>query len=246
MAEIFAFERGLRNDGQIARGGIVILIVQTVGIAEMRVEAAKFVGALVHHADKIRNGTGNMLGDDVAGVVAGDDHHAVQQIFQRHLLTDLKPCDARINVQILERGCRNGHNVGQIAVFQCQQTGHDLRQAGRIDALVRVLFIDGTARVEIDEERGLGRDRKACPRGQQLILRHAVVCRCGIRAVALRLLRVFRRLSVHREKRQRQGRQQQEHGKQQGKNLRFFHFYLHFILFGLYRIKKIWYTDCVS
>ena len=30
MAEIFAFERGLRNDGQIARGGIVILIVQTV------------------------------------------------------------------------------------------------------------------------------------------------------------------------------------------------------------------------
>lgn len=141
---------------------------------------------------------------------------------------------------------RNGHNVGQIAVFQCQQTGHDLRQAGRIDALVRVLFIDGTARVEIDEERGLGRDRKACPRGQQLILRTLSSAAAASAPSLCVCSGSFAVSAVHREKRQRQGRQQQEHGKQQGKNLRFFHFYLHFILFGLYRIKKIWYTDCVS
>ena len=127
-------------------------------------------------------------------------------------------------------------------MLQRQQAGHDLGQAGRIHALVRVLLIDGAARVEVDEKRGLGRDGEACPRGKQPILRDAVVLCGSVRAVGLRLLRVCRRLGIHRKKRQRQGGQQQEQGKQQGKSLCFFHFYLHFILFGLYRSKKIWYT----
>ena len=94
-----------------------------------------------------------MLGNDVAGIVAGDDHHTVQQIFQRHLLADLKPRNARICIQIVKRRGRDGHDVGQIAIFQREQAGHDLGQTGGIDALVRVLLIDGAARVEVDGAR---------------------------------------------------------------------------------------------
>ena len=163
LAEILALERGLCDDGKIPRGGVVALVVQTVGIVEMRVGAAELIGPLVHHAYKIRHRARDMLRNDVARVVSRDDHHAVQQILQRHLLAHHQTGHAGILVQIGQRGFRDRHDVGQVPVLQRDQAGHDLGEARGIDPLVGVLLIDDTVRVEVDEQRGLGRHGKLLP-----------------------------------------------------------------------------------
>ena len=89
LPEVFALERRLRDAGQVARGGVVALVVQTVGVIEMRVLAAERIGALVHHADKVRRRPCDILGYGVCRVVSGVDHHAVKKILERDLLADL-------------------------------------------------------------------------------------------------------------------------------------------------------------
>ena len=89
LPEVFALERRLRDAGQVARGGVVTLVVQTVGVIEMRVLAAERIGALVHHADKVRRRPCDILGYGVCRVVSGVHHHAVKKILERDLLANL-------------------------------------------------------------------------------------------------------------------------------------------------------------
>ena len=99
LPEVFAFERRLRDNCQVTRGGVVALVVQTMGIVEVRVLAAEGVGAFVHHAHKVRDRARDVLGHHVRRVVAGADHHAVQKILQRDLLADLEPHDAAVLIE---------------------------------------------------------------------------------------------------------------------------------------------------
>lgn len=99
LPEVFAFERRLRDNCQVTRGGVVALVVQTMGIVEVRVLAAEGVGALIHHTHKISNGPCNIFRDHIRRVIAGADHHAVQKILQRDLLADLEPHDAAVLIE---------------------------------------------------------------------------------------------------------------------------------------------------
>ena len=80
-----------------------------------------------------------------------------------YLLAHHQTGHAGILVQIGQRGFRDRHDVGQVPVLQRDQAGHDLGKARGIDPLVGVLLIDDTVRVEVDEQRGLGRHGKLLP-----------------------------------------------------------------------------------
>ena len=153
------------------------LVVQTMGIVEVRVLAAEGVGALVHHTHKISNGPCNIFRDHIRRVIAGADHHAVQKILQRDLLADLEPHDAAVLIETRERRLVDGNDVREVAVFQRQQARHDFGQTRRIHALVCVLLIDGPPGVEVDEQRRLCRNRKAGIGGDDDLLGRFLLCR---------------------------------------------------------------------
>lgn len=152
-AEILALQRRLHDQRQIARRGIVALVVQTVRIHEVRVRTAQLVGAFVHHLHKILDRPADVLRDGVRRLVAGLDHHAVQQILQPQLLADLKIRRAAPGDEICIRILRDRHRVREVPVLQRQQTRHDLRQARGINLLVRVLLIDRPPVFRLDQQR---------------------------------------------------------------------------------------------
>ena len=138
----------------------MFLVVQAVRICKMRAGAAKLIGPLIHHAHEIRDGACDVLRDGVGRLVAGGDHQAVEQVVERQLLADLKPGGAAVAVKTGERALVDRDDIGEVAVFQRQQAGHDLGQTGRIDALVDIFLIDRAASVHIDQNGRLGIDLK--------------------------------------------------------------------------------------
>jgi len=133
-------------------GCIVVVLMQSVRIGKMRSGAAKLGRPGVHHIHKGRNTPRNVLGHDIAGLVCRDDHHAVENIFQRHFLAGNKAGRAAGRVQTGQGGFAYCNNVGEIAVFKRKQTGHDFRKTCGIDFFIRVLFVERAAGIEIDEQ----------------------------------------------------------------------------------------------
>ena len=168
----------------------------------MRILAAKFIGALVHHPHKIRNGAGNVFRYSVARLVTGGNHHAVEHVFQRHLLTNLQSGCGAVGIKIGQRRFTDRNDAGKIAVFQRQKACHDLGQACRIDPFVRILLINDAAGIEVDQHRGLGIDGKRLLRRRGLI--RLIVCCCS-------------------KRRQTQQACEHTHGQQQRKNSMLFH-----------------------
>ena len=63
-------------------------IGHAVDIGEMAVVEPDLLGLFVHQIDKGRLAAGEALGENEAGVVAGFDDHAVQEIVDRHLAAE--------------------------------------------------------------------------------------------------------------------------------------------------------------
>ena len=131
------------------------VVVQAVGIHEVRVRAAERVRALVHHLHKVLDRPADVRGDGIGRLVAGFHHHAVQQILQPQLLADLQIRRAAPGDEIRIRLVRDRHHVREVPVLQRQQTRHDLRQACGVDLLVRVLLKDRPPGIQVDQQRCL-------------------------------------------------------------------------------------------
>ena len=74
---------------EIARRRIVIVVGQAGGIRETTRQHADRCGTLVHHIGKDAFGTGHVLGQCHARIVAGLHDHAEQQVFDPHPFADL-------------------------------------------------------------------------------------------------------------------------------------------------------------
>ena len=64
----------------------MLRIVQTGVIDIVRVDAAELLHALVHLLDEGVHRAGDGLGEDAAGLVRGDDEHAIEKLLHRKLL----------------------------------------------------------------------------------------------------------------------------------------------------------------
>ena len=97
-----------------------------------------------------------MLGNHIAGVVGRGQKHTIQQVLQGHFLPCGEPDRGAVRVQTGEGFGTGGDHVGQVALFDGQNRGHDLGQTGGIENLVRVLLIDRLPGVQVQKQRGLG------------------------------------------------------------------------------------------
>ena len=162
----------------------------------MRAGAAEFLRAGVHRVHKSRHRAGDVLAEDVAGLVGGDQHRAVQQILHGHRFAglDLWIGVGAVSLDVIEAVLRCDDGVAQADVsalhgLDHHQSRHEFGGAGRLDPLVGILFKVDLAGVFIHDDRRPGVD--------------------------LRLR--------HRQRGHGQERHGQQHDKQQGKKLEFFH-----------------------
>ena len=185
--------QGLHGDFRhVPGGGVVLLVVEAVGIDKVGAGAAQIPGGLVHQLHEGLHGAGNIFGDHVAGFVGGFQHQAVEHILQPHLFPGQQTGCAAGFVEVLQVFLPDGQNIVQIAVFQSQQTGHDLGQAGGIIFSVGVQLIQHRVGIQLNEDGGPGRrgenlarcgklpDGEAlliCRSSRHLFLRRLVRCR---------------------------------------------------------------------
>ena len=109
----------------------------------------------VHHVHKALDAAADEHGHGVGRVVAGAQHHAVEQILHGHFLAHLHGHDGGI-LRDVGRRVGNLDSLGQIgAVFHGQQQRHDLGRAGRIHARVGVFLHEHAAVVLIHQQECL-------------------------------------------------------------------------------------------
>lgn len=85
-AELCVLQRCLRKVGQIERSGIIFAAVQPVRVGKVRLRQAQRTGAQIHLADKRCFAAGNGDCQRQGGIIAGMEHHAVEQIAARQRL----------------------------------------------------------------------------------------------------------------------------------------------------------------
>ena len=115
---------------------------------------------IVHHGHKVVNAAAaHIVRHDVGGLVGTGQQHGVEQIAQR---LGISPADVRrgsiggfLPDQIVDvAGCRHRDGVQLVLVlFQHQQTGHHLGQAGRLQLGIAVFVVDHDVGVQVDHIR---------------------------------------------------------------------------------------------
>ena len=157
-SEALVLHGGLRDDGHIPHGGIVVLVVDAGGIGEMgEAGAAQHVRRVVHEDGKVLRAAADILGNRVRAVVAGLDERRGDEV----LHPDLFPGDQR-NLLIGRRHAVHGiagdrhHIVTEIRDLQGDKGGEDLRGGCGVEHFVSVLFVDHFARVRLNQNSAAG------------------------------------------------------------------------------------------
>ena len=141
LAEFFLFraliERICGQDRHIAYCRIMIVVLLSVNGNEMWMRHFQLFRFFVHQIGIRFRTAGDMFGNRDRRVVAGGQHHAVQKILERILISFL---DAHqwIAASEIDRVVRDGDHIVKIAVFECNDAGQDLRRPGGKHLLVRI------------------------------------------------------------------------------------------------------------
>ena len=154
-AELLVLQCCLRERGKVARGRVILPAVESMGIGEMRLPQAERLRAQIHLPDEGLFAAGYADGERQRRVVAGMQHHAVEQIPPRQRLAPLQ-----IHTGALQSHGkrRDRHAPVRLPCLTDKQTRHDLRGACDEGAAVRVLFIERLSRPPIDQSRARGAD----------------------------------------------------------------------------------------
>ena len=162
--------------------GIMVRVVEPVGICEVGAGAAKLRRPLVHQVHKGADGAADGLGQDVGRLVGGDDQQAIEQLLHRQHLADLYPGGAAVCVQVGQSRLGGGDGLvqPQLAPVHClqrQEGRHDLGDAGWIVFGMLILAVQhplavglvdqqGSPGVQVRVRQGVGPGRQA-QRGHQ-------------------------------------------------------------------------------
>ena len=147
-----------RQLGHVGGRRVVLGMRQPGGIHEMGVVHTQALGSRVHQVREGLLAAGDMLGQRYAGIVAGLDDHAMQQVAHRDLAVDLDEHARAARAPGLF--AHSDHvAVADLPLLDFQGGdvgGHQLRQARRRQALVAIVFHQHVAAGGIHQQIGLG------------------------------------------------------------------------------------------
>ena len=139
LAECLVLQRIRRQKRHIAHGRKMSVVLLAVHGDEVRMRHAERLRFFVHHRCERFRTACDMFRNRDRGIVAGGQHHAVQQIAQRIRIAFFKP-HQRIAASKINRLRGDGHHVVEIAVFERDDAGKDLCCAGGEDRAIGFLF----------------------------------------------------------------------------------------------------------
>ena len=153
----------LGHDINVPGGGVVVGVVQAVGVHKVGVLHPQLLGPLVHQVHEGGDVPGHGHGQDVGGLVGGDHQQAVEQVMDGDLLPGHDVGGGGV-VGDVRKGLGGGgdHGVhGQLPPadgLQGQQGGHDLGDAGGVSDLVCVLLVEDLVGFHVHQQGGGGVD----------------------------------------------------------------------------------------
>ena len=160
ILEGIVLHRLIGQGRQVTRGGVMVVVMQTVGIHEVGIGHAKHLGSLVHQLDELAFRPADMLCHGDGCVVTGAEDRAVEKVQHGELLTLLQTQHRGLGIQHRAHavlGAVVADRDRLVQIVRCQQTqknGHDLRGGGGVHQLVGILFKDDLARALLDQDTG--------------------------------------------------------------------------------------------
>ena len=140
LGDGLVFHGRQRDLQQVPGGGVVVLVMQAVGVDKMGIGTAQLPGGVVHQLHKIFHAARHMDGQGVGGVVAGTDEQIAHQIHKGDLLADQQIAGTTLLIQSVHGIPCDGDHILGIAVFHGHQGGHQLCSGGGIKLHVRILL----------------------------------------------------------------------------------------------------------
>ena len=132
--------------------------VEAVRVGEMRVLKAQVAHLGVHAIDEAGHVAGNVARDGDGGVVAGGQEQAVKEIAHRQAHPRLQAHDGPVaGEEVVDVDV---DDLIRVAGLDSDERGHDLRDAGRRQASMRVLIEEELAALIVDDGGGERRDRR--------------------------------------------------------------------------------------
>ena len=157
-AEQVVFQRRGHEQGDVVGGGVVVLVVEAVGVGEVGALAAQLPGFPVHVGHKLLHAAVHRLGQSLGRVVGGGEEEAVEQFLHRQLFPGFQ-----VGAGLVREGFPGGqladgdHGVlCQLARLQGlhhQQGGHHLGDAGGVGIVVGVHIVQYLAVVGVHQHR---------------------------------------------------------------------------------------------
>ena len=153
-AELLVLQGRLCKPGQVERSGIIFAAVQPVRVGKVRLRQAQRTGAQIHLADKRCFAAGNGDCQRQGGIIAGMEHHAVEQLAARKRLAAFQVHAGALGPG---GGFRHGHGSVQVARLADEKAGHDLCRARNQRALIPVFLVKTLSCRPIKQGRAFGR-----------------------------------------------------------------------------------------
>ena len=164
-------DQDLRQGREVADAHQVAGIGPAAGVLEGRMGQAELVRPLGHHLGEALLGAAERFGDHDAGVVAGRDEDAVQEILDAHARADpdehLRAAHAPGLLAHRQRVV--GLEPAVLQPLQDHEGGHQLAHRGGRHRLIRVLGEQDLMRLQVDQDRRRGgRLEQARPRRRRV------------------------------------------------------------------------------
>ena len=116
----------------------------------MGIGCTEFQCFLIHHLHKLVDASADMLCDRYGCIITGIDQQTMQKFIKCYLITFLETDFCRTGF-LIQRLCRNGHNIIHISILECQDCCHDLCDTCRIGFLMNVLCEHHSSMIQIKQ-----------------------------------------------------------------------------------------------
>ena len=160
---------GGSDQSHIVGGGGVGAVRQTVGVGKMGVRGPQGLGCRRHLLREGLQAPRHRLGQHIGGVVGGLHADGIQRLLRGQLLPRQQGDVGGAAGHRVHRGLGNGKYLLRLQALHRQKRGHQLGDAGRVERLVHILFVQHRAGVRVQQHRRLAgqRQRLLRPRGRR-------------------------------------------------------------------------------